>query len=457
MYRVLPITIFLFLQLTIFSIGIAINPVNLVLIPIGLLILLVILINPSLSLLLLAIAGLVKGFINSLNPIFELIDYTLIITFLLWCGLLFFYLRGKLLLPRWSNGIINCYILFCIILFLSGFYTPSPNYGWLKIIRFIVFSTTMFITPFLIINNSKDSRKLLVYFNGVILSIAIGMFAYIVYLLMTGNIFTYLVRVTVLSSNPITIGAYMAMGVGIIINTMNWIRFKYSIFLIPILIILLLALLSTGSRGPTLGLFLGLIIYTIFFERNRIRKNRLITFGSVAIMISVLIIIILPDFLTTRFSDISSGDFVVHQGSIQRVSTIALRLGFWKTSIIEWSSSLKTLIIGIGSGGFSSLYILRDFRHFPHNFFIETLLETGIIGFTVLIFLFYSIWTYIYSRVEYTFHTSIWITATLVRFFTAQFSGDLVDNRGLFMLMAISVASFMADNKESLKYKKHTK
>ena len=444
------IIFFIICQLIILVLGISISPMILFAVPIILILLPFLILNPNITLMLLAIVGLVKGFIISINPIFELIDYTMVLTLLIWCGLVFLFIKGLLRFPVWAYDFIKYFLLFCIVLFLSGFYTPSPIYGWLKIVRFSVFSTTMFLVPFFIINNSNDSKKLLYYFQFIILSVAIGMLGYLIYLLKTGEALSYLVRVTVLNSNPITIGAYLAMGAGIIVNMINRIKFKYSLFLVPLLAIIMITLLSTGSRGPTLGLLAGLVTYTIFFEKNKYRRNKLILTGLFTVCILIIVLFVLPDFITTRFLNIGTGDFVVYQSGVQRVSTIALRLGFWKTSLIEWSSSIKSFIIGIGSGGFSSLYILRDFRHFPHNFFIEALLETGVIGFAIILLLFYKGWKYLRTNVEYSFHTSLWITALLVRFFTSQFSGDLVDNRVLFMLLSISIISYSMDSKEGI-------
>ena len=118
-----------------------------------------------------------------------------------------------------------------------------------------------------------------------------------------------------------------------------------------------------------------------------------------------------------------------------------------------WISDFKTFSVGLGSGGFSSLFLWRDFRWYPHNIFLEILVEFGIIGiFLILTFMFFSIKQLItYKKYNYLSENSaVWISGTLVMFFSAQFSGDLNDNRILLMFLAISLSSINLDKNPEL-------
>ena len=44
-------------------------------------------------------------------------------------------------------------------------------------------------------------------------------------------------------------------------------------------------------------------------------------------------------------------------------------------------------------------------------------------------------------------HSSVWVAATLVIFFSAQFSGDINDNRILLMFLAIALSSIHLDRR----------
>jgi O-antigen ligase len=135
---------------------------------------------------------------------------------------------------------------------------------------------------------------------------------------------------------------------------------------------------------------------------------------------------------------------------VERVSTIATRLNFWSISLKEWLSSPSNFLFGMGAGGFSSFFVWRDFRWYPHNIFFEVLIEQGFVGFILLVMM-------IAVAVHYLLkvrkagmlseHSSVWVAATLVIFFSAQFSGDINDNRILLMFLAIALSSIHLDRR----------
>ena len=149
-----------------------------------------------LSLLLFVLAGIVKEFFINVIPFFQVIDYSLLFTILIWIGLMRIYLIGEWKIPNWSKSILITYLLFCTFLLFTGFYTPSPNYGWLKIFRFIVFNSTMFITPFIIIRSINDSKRLLILLRNVLIIIALLMILYILYYLSITSGISFLLRVS---------------------------------------------------------------------------------------------------------------------------------------------------------------------------------------------------------------------------------------------------------------------
>ena len=61
-------------------------------------------------------------------------------------------------IPNNLKEIVYVFILFGFVLGLSYLYTPSPEYGLMKIIRFNTFALTMFLTPILIIKTPDDSK-----------------------------------------------------------------------------------------------------------------------------------------------------------------------------------------------------------------------------------------------------------------------------------------------------------
>ncbi len=137
MYRIATlVTLYLF-QLILLGIGIKIHPALMLGIPAILIIIIYLIYNPGISLLLLALTGIVKGFLINIIPVFEVVDYTLLFTILIWIGLFRLYFINKWRIHNWSKSLFGIHVLFSIVLLFSGFYTPSPSYGWQKIMRFI--------------------------------------------------------------------------------------------------------------------------------------------------------------------------------------------------------------------------------------------------------------------------------------------------------------------------------
>ena len=160
-------------------------------------------------------------------------------------------------------------------------------------------------------------------------------------------------------------------------------------------------------------------------------------------MISIILVLLLllPENLTYRFLNISTGDYVMTQTGIKRYSTVASRLDFWTMSLNAWISSIKNFFFGLGSGGFSSLFIWRDFRWYPHNFIFEIIVEFGLVGFLLLSSFLMKSWFFIWKEQSWSRESRIWIVSALIMFFAALISGDINDNRILWTLISLSVAS----------------
>ena len=442
MYRFPALVFFILIQIGLMGFGLMTDPIFMIGIPIIGLITIWLIYNPGISMLLLALTGIVKGFLINIIPVFEVVDYTLLFTFLIWIGLFRLYFINKWRIPDWSKSLFGIYLLFCIILLFSGFYTPSPSYGWQKIIRFIVFNTTMFITPFIIIKNIGDSKQLLLWFRNSLIVIVTIMMGYILYFLAISSGISLLIRVSILGANPIAVGSFLAIGAGMIVILINRSAHKHWILYMPILGILIIAIIATGSRGPLLSFLFGVLLFGIFFEK--VNQKQLLFFFLFSIAFLAIALFILPENLTGRYLNYTTGDLVIQREGVKRLSTIAMRLQYWELSISEWLRNIKTVLIGVGSGGFSSFFILCDYKFYPHNMFVEVLLELGIIGLSLFVLFWYKITKilfYIKKIESISIISAMWVVATIISFFGAQFSGDINGNRVVWMFAAIALTS----------------
>ena len=437
------------IQITTFYLGIAFHFAMFFLIPILFLATVWLIHRPEFTLLMIGSTSIIKGFMQEQFPIFETLDLTLLLIIILWAGLVKIAFTGKWGLPEWTRDILILFALFCGMVFVSGFYTPSPVSGWLKIGRFLIFASSMFVAPFIFLRNKSDSIRMLNYFKFLSATILIAMLINLLIIATSGGLFTYLVRASLLGANPIAVSRSLAVIAAMVtvigIRREGWKRLTALV----ILALILLAIVSTGSRGPLASFFAGIILFTVMFE-SPVYKSRLFLVGGISIVIVFGLLLLLPESLTTRYMQITQGDVIVTAGGVERVSTIATRLNFWSLSLKGWLSGPSNFLFGMGASGFSSFFVWRDFRWYPHNIFFEVLVEQGFVGFVLLIMMIAVAVRYLLKARKVGMlseHSSVWVAATLVIFFSAQFSGDINDNRILLMFLAIALSSIHLDRR----------
>ena len=437
------------IQITTFYLGIAFHFAMFFLIPILFLATVWLIHRPEFTLLMIGSTSIIKGFMQEQFPIFETLDLTLLLIIILWAGLAKIAFTGKWGLPEWTRDILILFALFCGMVFVSGFYTPSPVSGWLKIGRFLIFASSMFVAPFIFLRNKSDSIRMLNYFKFLSATILIAMLINLLIIATSGGLFTYLVRASLLGANPIAVSRSLAVIAAMVtvigIRREGWKRLTALV----ILALILLAIVSTGSRGPLASFFAGIILFTVMFE-SPVYKSKLFLVGGISIVIVFGLLLLLPESLTTRYMQITQGDVIVTAGGVERVSTIATRLNFWSLSLKGWLSGPSNFLFGMGASGFSSFFVWRDFRWYPHNIFFEVLVEQGFVGFVLLIMMIAVAVRYLLKARKagmLSEHSSVWVAATLVIFFSAQFSGDINDNRILLMFLAIALSSIHLDRR----------
>ena len=75
-------------QILFFLIGINTSPLVMIILPIGVIILWWLINNPAISLMFLSLTAIIKGYLINYYPIFELIDITVVVTIIIWLGLI---------------------------------------------------------------------------------------------------------------------------------------------------------------------------------------------------------------------------------------------------------------------------------------------------------------------------------------------------------------------------------
>ena len=446
----LLLIIFAVVEIILFFIGVNTNPTIMVLLPLGLIILWWLINNPAIALMILSLTAIIKGYLLNYFPVIEIVDITVIATLIIWLGLVKILLEGNWKLPSEQKSIVYLFLIFGLLLGISYIYTASPDYGFRKILRFNTFAVTMFISPLLIIKSPADSKRLLSYFYFLLVIIIGIMLLQFVYFLKSGDfaiVLAYWNRISIPGANPIQVSRYLAIGAAMMIALLIRNKPSQSLHYFAILFVILLSIILSGSRGPLVSIIIGSIVYAILYERKH--SSRIFGYGILAIGTIITLLLLLPESLTQRFFDISQGSVIMTQQGVRRISTIATRFEFWSMSLQAWFSSITSFFIGLGAGSFSSLFIWRDWRWYPHNLFFEIIAELGLIGLVIgILFIIksYQIINKGIQRGSFTDHSALWVAGTVVMFIAAQFSGDINDNRILWMFIGISIASTHVDN-----------
>ena len=74
-------------EIILFFIGVITNPIMMVIIPLGFIILWLLINNPAIALMILSLTAIIKGYLINYFPVVEVVDITVIATLIIWLGL----------------------------------------------------------------------------------------------------------------------------------------------------------------------------------------------------------------------------------------------------------------------------------------------------------------------------------------------------------------------------------
>lgn len=134
--------------------------------------------------------------------------------------------------------------------------------------------------------------------------------------------------------------------------------------------VLAIALLAAGSRGPVLGLLLGVAALFAFLVRSRASRRRIPILLLSVVLAVVAIGIVVPDEATRRslsiLSDAGSG---VSSNGRDQLWSLAFEL------------FARHPLQGVGTGGYAEI---APVEQYPHNVLLEAAAELGVAGLLLL-------------------------------------------------------------------------
>ena len=398
--------------------------------------------------------GVIKGITQNFP-----IDFTLLILILTSFSMLY-----KLIIKQYKINLSNKYVLFffCFVamLIVSNFYTKSPESGLIKTIRFSVFNTFLFLGGISIGLTQKTRMRFLRILHFLIFIYSI-IYAYFLKDMIGMNfkeLANYHMRLS-LVGNPIGVGRIFSVLSLLSIICLFYEKDKYKkIFYVLCTILGLIITISTNSRGPFFALIISILIYLFFF--TKLNKKKIV---YALILISLLFIIIftlLPENLVSRYKLFGVKEVHISEKQVRVFSTFKIRKNLLNQSIKYLKNNTENLIFGIGASGFCYIGANRDTKLYPHNIFVEIILELGLIGLILFILPFlFLLNDFILTKNKINKNEYIqiifWIMLTILFLLNAQVSGDINDNRLLWFFQGglIGTLIFYMKNVNEL-YKK---
>lgn len=132
-----------------------------------------------------------------------------------------------------------------------------------------------------------------------------------------------------------------------------------------------IGLIASGSRGPVLGLFAGLLVALPFLLGDPVVRRRLGITVAAAVAAAFAVPKIVPATAIER-----SVSFLLGNGS--GLSSNG-RTHLWSEA---WHAFVTHPLFGLGTGGFAQL---EPIYQYPHNIVLETAAELGIVGLALLL------------------------------------------------------------------------
>ncbi|WP_246944210.1 O-antigen ligase family protein [Bacillus pinisoli] len=375
-------------------------------------------------------AGLYKGdpIISSIIPL----DLTLFFFGLssIYC-LYILGLERRWLIDVHAAGTNGIYILFVGYILTSLLWSPSQWYASEKV---LYMSSTVLLSLFatsVIISSSQVRVKQFLQLT-FLLSLWFSVQVVIQYLQSDREGF-----VNVMGSSYLGTGQLIGLGAVICSGYMLfYTRSIVSKFLSFFMYIYMLSsLLVLGGRGPLIGTILTLLVplfYSISIKRHHIklRVYALTSLVIITVIISTIVFLLMTNqnLLTlTRLMSFFEGEDVTSAG---------VRSSYYWNSITYW---MQQPIFGHGIGSWPILHDGADIRNYPHNIFLETAAELGLIGLILLLsLLIHSMKNLFNIRVVNNSKLNLIIVMMFISsFFNVLVSGDLPDNRLFFAILGL--------------------
>ncbi len=343
-------------------------------------------------------------------------------------AILAFYMLSRRVRIKWSRE-VTASLVFLAIVLISLIYAPPNSYGTPRVLQFASLTMLAFAAPLVLIRTPHDARVLLVVW------IAVGMLLAVTTLSQPHT----MQRVSAFHASAIGVSRVIGMAIlclifMVMLGDVPWAAKAASGGLA---FVLLVAMLSTGSRGPmvfAIVAFLLTLALSTGISRHRGQTIVIAVLGVVLMSVSAASSLI-PQEARARFLMLMS--------DTEADTSAMAREAVWRDALDLFASHP---LIGAGAGAISR-YGAGQEQVYAHNLLLEVAAEQGLIGLIALVaFLALSFQRLLRAILDAgtarrDLPLLLAIFAMLIYMLSASLvSGDLNDAREAWMLIGIIVA-----------------
>ncbi|MBB6453301.1 O-antigen ligase [Salirhabdus euzebyi] len=332
------------------------------------------------------------------------------------------------------------FIIFLIYSLFSLIWTPGSAYATEKILHMFSLVAWSFVASIVIIAPSTERVKRFLLIN-VLFGGWLTYEAFQAYLQTSGVNF-----VTVNGSGYLGVGQLISVGAVIIFGFLLFYRNHIFIKLVSLLLFIFFMsiLLILGGRGPLLAAFIGILVpvfYAVRLNQSFIKIKGYAVFIILIFLSSVLSLVYL--WQTNQQLLTLSRLVAFFQGADP--SSAGTRSSYYEDSIFYW---MESPLLGNGIGSWPVLHYGSDIRDYPHNIFLEIIVELGLVGLILFLLL---LGYFLRNVLSIKKVASNKMNILLVMIFANSFlnvllSGDIPDNRMFFVFLGL--LSYLHDERK---------
>ncbi|MCG7343988.1 O-antigen ligase family protein [Sporosarcina sp. ACRSL] len=321
-----------------------------------------------------------------------------------------------------SNPLYTSLLFFFSIILLVGNYTDTNQYGFTKSLEFTFYVFFLILIIDICIQQRKDLINLIKSFYFVALLMALTSIAMGI---VNNTLFTE--RLTFLNSGSNTFSRMMFMGLSanifIILSSKRGFIKYFGLW------IFLGAIFLSGSRQTILGAVIFVVLFLLLttVKTKKIKGKVILKFTALLTFLLIPIVFLWPLIQESRFYSRLLLLFSEDKGASFNVRTWLIEQAFLYGK--------ESYLFGNGTGSFALK--LPEYIY-PHNIFAEIFMENGILGLLILfIIIIYPLYNMKKINIRSDYNTKLVNDTLLIMYlfslYTAQISGDLYDNRWIFI------------------------